>query len=75
MFETRVRLASLASGPQIGFALGGYAPPIAAGLQSPGPTGWYPVAIFVTLTSVIAAASVFTVRETYRTPTQELGRR
>jgi MFS family permease len=75
MFDTRVRLSGMAIGTQIGFALGGFAPTIAAGLQGTGPTGWYPVAIFVTITSVIAAASVFTARETYRTPMQELGRR
>ena len=74
MFETKVRLSGMAIGTQIGFALGGFAPTIAAGLQGPGRTGWYPVAIFVTVTSVIAAISVLTARETYRTPMEELGR-
>lgn len=75
MFDTRVRLSGMAIGTQIGFALGGFAPAIAAGLQGSGPTGWYPVAAFVTVTSVIAAISAFTARETYRTPLHELGRR
>jgi hypothetical protein len=75
MFDTRVRLSGMAIGTQIGFALGGFAPTIAAGLQGSGPTGWYPVAIFVTITSVIAAASIFTARETFRTPMHELGRK
>lgn len=74
MFETKVRLSGMAIGTQIGFALGGFAPTIATGLQGSGPTGWYPVAIFVTITSVIAAVSVLTARETYRTPMDELGR-
>jgi MFS family permease len=75
MFATRVRLSGMAIGTQIGFALGGFAPTIAAAIQGPGPTGWYPVAIFVTLTSVVAAASAFTARETYRVPLEELGQR
>ncbi len=75
MFDTRVRLSGMAIGTQIGFALGGFAPTIAAAIQGTGPTGWHPVAIFVTITSVIAAISAFTARETYRTPLHLLGPR
>lgn len=75
MFDTRVRLSGMAIGTQIGFALGGFAPTIAAAIQDSGPTGWYPVAGFVTLTCLISAFSVYTARETYRTPLHELGRR
>ena len=74
MFDTRVRLSGMAIGTQIGFALGGFAPTIAASVQGTGPTGWYPVAIFVTITSLISAASVFTARETYLTPMSALGK-
>jgi hypothetical protein len=33
-----------------------------------------PVAAFVSVTGVIAAASVYTARETFRTPMRDLGR-
>jgi MFS family permease len=74
MFDTRVRLSGMAIGTQIGFALGGFAPTISAAIQGPGPGGWIPVAAFVTATSVVAAITVATCRETYRTPMHELGR-
>ncbi|GJE59581.1 MFS transporter [Methylobacterium trifolii] len=74
MFDTRVRLSGLAISTQIGFALGGFAPSIAAALQSEGPNGWLPVAILVMCTCLIAAASIYTARETYRTPMHLLGR-
>jgi MFS family permease len=74
MFDTRVRLSGMAIGTQLGFALGGFAPTISAAIQGPGPNGWIPVAGFVTATGVVAAISVMTCRETYRTPMQELGK-
>jgi MFS family permease len=74
MFDTRVRLSGMAIGTQIGFALGGFAPSISAAILGNGPNGWMAVAAFVTATSVIAAISVATARETYRTPMNELGR-
>ncbi|SFV16497.1 MFS transporter [Pseudoduganella namucuonensis] len=73
MFDTRVRLSGMAIGTQIGFALGGFAPTISAAILQPGPTGWMPVAAFVTATSVISAISVASAKETYRTPMNELG--
>lgn len=74
MFDTRVRLSGLAIGTQIGFALGGFAPTISAAILKPGAHGWMPVAVFVSVTAVIAAISVATARETYRTPMHELGK-
>ena len=74
MFDTRVRLSGMAVGTQIGFALGGFAPAISAAILQPGPTGWMPVALFVSVTSTIAAISIATARETYRTPMHELGK-
>ncbi len=65
----------MAIGTQIGFALGGFAPVISAALLGTGPTGWVPVAVFVTATAAIAAVSIFTARETYRTPMESLGKR
>lgn len=74
MFSTKVRLSGMAIGTQLGFALGGFAPTISAAILQPGPSGWVPVAIFVTITSTISALTVATARETYRTPMHELGR-
>lgn len=74
MFETRVRLSGTAVGTQIGFTLGGFAPAISASILKPGVDGWMPVALFVTITSLVAALAIFTARETYRTPMHELGR-
>jgi MFS family permease len=74
MFDTRVRLSGMAIGTQIGFALGGFAPAVAAGLQGPGPTGWLPVAGLTFAACVIAAIAAWTARETYRTEIHALGR-
>ena len=75
MFDTRVRLSGMAVGTQIGFALGGFAPAIAAAVQGPGPNGWWPVAALTFAACLIAAIAAWTARETYRTPMEELGRR
>jgi MFS family permease len=73
MFATRVRLSGMAIGTQIGFALGGFAPTISAAILQNGPYGWIPVAVFVSIASAVAALSVATAKETYRTPMQALG--
>jgi MFS family permease len=74
MFDTRVRLSGMAIGTQIGFALGGFAPAVAASLQGPGPTGWVPVAALTFAACVIAAIAAWTARETHRTQVHALGR-
>ena len=73
MFSTRVRLSGMAIGTQVGFALGGFAPSISAAILKPGPDGWMPVAMFVSATSLAAAISIFTARETYKIPMDRLG--
>jgi MFS family permease len=75
MFETKVRLSGMAIGTQVGFALGGFAPAISAGIMGAGPNGWMPVAAFTSVTAVVAAISAATARETYRTPMERLGRK
>ena len=75
MFDTRVRLSGMAIGTQIGFALGGFAPTISAAVMGTGPTGWMPVALFTTVTGVVAALSAWTARETYNIPMEQLGRK
>jgi hypothetical protein len=75
MFDTRVRLSGMAIGTQIGFALGGFAPTISAALLGDGPNGWVPVAVFTSVTAIVAALSAATARETFKTPMSELGRK
>ena len=73
MFPTRVRLSGMAIGTQIGFAIGGFAPTAAAAIEGDGPNGWVPVAAYVLVSSLIAAAAVATTRETFNVPLAELG--
>jgi MFS family permease len=73
MFSTKVRLSGMAIGTQIGFALTGFGPAIAAAIQGPGPTGWTPVAFLTLGVCVIAAIAASTARETYKVPMNELG--
>ena len=73
MFSTRVRLSGMAIGTQIGFALGGFAPTIAAAIQGPGVDGWRPVAFLTLGVCLVAAAAALTARETYRVPMHQLG--
>jgi MFS family permease len=68
MFPTRVRLSGMAIGTQIGYAIGGFAPTAAKWIEGDGPGGWVPVAVYVLVSSLIAAAVVATARETYRVP-------
>jgi MFS family permease len=75
MFDTRVRLSGMAVGTQIGFALGGFAPSVAAVLQGTGSTGWVPVAALTFGACLIAAISAWTARETHKTESHALGRR
>jgi MFS family permease len=75
MFPTRVRLSGTAIGTQIGFAIGGFAPTAAAAIEGDGPNGWVPVAVYVLVSSLIAAAAVATTKETFKVPLHELGRR
>jgi MFS family permease len=72
MFPTRVRLSGMAIGTQIGYAIGGFAPTAAKAIAGDGPDGWVPVAIYVLVSSVIAAAAVATARETFRIPLTEI---
>src|SRR3954451_592705 len=64
MFPTRVRLCGTAIGTQVGFAIGGFAPTAAAWIAGDGAGGWIPVAAYVLFSSLIAAVSVWTTRET-----------
>jgi MFS family permease len=73
MFNTKVRLSGMAIGTQIGFALAGFGPTIAAGIQGNGPDGWLPVAYLTAGGCVIAAIAAWTARETYNVDMNDLG--
>jgi MFS family permease len=75
MFDTRVRLSGMAIGTQIGFALGGFAPSISAAIMGEGPNGWMPVAALVTVSCLVSSAAIFTARETYKVPMNQLGKK
>lgn len=75
MFDTRVRLSGMAIGTQIGFALAGFAPVVAAELQGAGANGWVPAAVLTFAACVVAAAAAATARETYAVPMHGLGRK
>ena len=75
MFPTRVRLCGTAIGTQIGFAIGGFAPTAAAWIAGDGPGGWVPVAAYVFVSSLIAAVSVATARETVKLTLAEIDQR
>ena len=72
MFPTSVRLSGTAIGTQIGFAIGGFAPTAAAWIAGDGPDGWVPVAAYVLVSSLIAAAAVLTARETGKLTLDEI---
>jgi hypothetical protein len=72
IFPTKVRLAGMAIGTQIGFAIAGFGPGIAAGIAGTGSHGWITVAGYTLGSCVIAAIAAATARETYTTPLQEI---
>ena len=72
MFPTRVRLSGSAIGTQFGLLVAGFAPAIAAALAGAG-SNWVPVALFVTVVTVISGIAVATGPDYFRTPTDRLG--
>ena len=73
-FDTRVRMSGVAVGTQFGFALGGFAPAIAAALAGPKLDNWVPVAAFTSVAALIATVAALTMRETYKTHMLDLGK-
>ena len=51
-------------GTQIGFAIGGFAPVVAAAVQGEGPNAWVPVAPLNSPIGVVASIAAWTARET-----------
>ena len=73
MLSTRVRLSGMAIATQIGFAIGGFAPVVAAAIQGEGSNGWVPVALLTAVICVVASVAAWTARETYNSPMNDLG--
>jgi MFS family permease len=73
MFDTRVRYSGMAIGTQIGFALGGFSPAIAAAIVGEGSGGWVPVALLTAGAATVAGLCALTARETAHIPTPQLG--
>ena len=72
MFPARVRLSGMAIGTQIGFAIGGFSPTIAAAVAGEGPSGWVPVAVLGAVLCVISAGAALSARETAHLSMREL---
>jgi MFS family permease len=73
MFPARVRLSGTAIGTQIGFAISGFLPTIAAAAGGSGKGAWLGVSIFTAGLCVVTTIAVLTGRETFRVPTALLG--
>jgi MFS family permease len=73
MFSTPVRYSGMAIGTQIGFALGGFSPTIAAAIVGDGPNGWLPVAFLTAGAATVAGLCALTARETAHVPLARLG--
>jgi MFS family permease len=75
ILATAVFLPIMAIGTQIGFALAGFAPTIAAALMKTGSGAWVPVAWLVAGACTLAALSTLTARETHNVEMDDLGRK
>ena len=73
MFSTKVRFSGLAIGTQLGFLMAGFAPAIVAAMGGIKPGGWVQISIFTAIICAVAAVSALTAKESFRTPTKELG--
>ncbi|OXM71481.1 MULTISPECIES: MFS transporter [Amycolatopsis] len=75
MFPARVRLSGMAIGTQIGFAIAGFTPSIAAAIAGDKSANWVGVAIFTAGLCLVNVIAVLTGRDNYRVPTADLGRK
>jgi MFS family permease len=73
-FPTQVRLSGMAVGTQFGFAFAGFAPLIQSALMGAGGTQpWVLPAAYAVFICFVSAASILSMKETYKTPLEELG--
>ncbi|GHF26376.1 MFS transporter [Amycolatopsis deserti] len=75
MFPARVRLSGMAIGTQIGFAIAGFTPTIAAAIAGDKSANWVGVAIFTAGLCLVNVIAVLTGRDNFRVPTADLGRK
>jgi MFS family permease len=75
MFTAKVRLSGMAIGTQVGFAIAGFTPSIAAAISGPRSANWLGVAVFTAALCLLSVVAVATGRETHRVPTADLGRK
>ena len=75
MFTTKVRLSGMAIGTQIGFAIGGFSPTIAAAIEGDGKNGWVPVAILVAVACALSAIAAATAKDNFNVHMHDLGRK
>ncbi|ROS42309.1 MFS transporter [Amycolatopsis thermoflava] len=75
MFPARVRLSGMAIGTQIGFAIAGFTPTIAAAIAGDKSANWVGVAIFTAGLCLVNVIAVLSGRDNYRVPTADLGRK
>ena len=73
MFNARVRMSGMAIGTQIGFAISGFLPTIAAAVGGSGKGAWLGVSLFTAGLCLVNVIAVATGRETFRVPTSQLG--
>jgi MFS family permease len=73
MFNARVRLSGLAIGTQIGFAISGFLPSIAAAVGGSGKGAWLGVSLFTAGLCLVNVIAVATGKETFTVPTRLLG--
>ena len=75
-FPTQVRLSGMAIGTQFGFAVAGFAPLIESALIGKFGTAPYVMpAAFAALVCLLSSVSIYSMRETYNVPLEELGQR
>ena len=75
-FPTQVRLSGMAIGTQFGFAVAGFAPLIESALIGNfGTAPFVMPAAFATLVCLISSVSIYSMRETYNVPLEDLGSR
>ncbi|POA81654.1 MFS transporter [Pseudomonas sp. FW305-E2] len=66
LFSTRFRITGFAVGLQIGLILTGFSPLIAQLLSTANDNAWWPVALVSSVCSVVAALTIGSSRETYK---------
>ena len=73
-FPAKVRYSGMAISLMIGLLLAGFTPAIAAGISGTG-HNWFGVALFSAICVGISGVCAALSRETFRTPTEQLGQR